>query len=83
MSTSDPFFPLSQRCVATIVRSPLWTLAGTTHDVLKVPLVFGAVRRLTVAIGSGPNGRERFRVSVTRGLQNSITPQPDPRNVTF
>jgi hypothetical protein len=83
MSTIAPFFPLSQCCVAMIVRSPLWTVRGTVHDVPKVPLVFGAVRRLTSATISGLSGGDRRRLSVTCGLQNSITPQPDPRNVTL
>lgn len=83
ISTVAPFFPLSQCCVATIVRSPLLTVRGTVHDVPKVPLVFVAVCRLTVAITSGRNGGDRLRLSCTRGLQNSITPHPDPRSVTF
>lgn len=82
-STVAPFFPLSQCWVATIVRSPLWTVRGTVHDVPKVPLVFGAVRSLTFAIASGPSGGDRRRLRLTCGLQNSITPQPDPPNVTL
>lgn len=82
MSTVAPFFPLSQCWVATIVRTPLWTVRSTVHDVPKVPLVFGTVRRLTLAITSGLNGGDRRRLSVTRGLQNSMTPHPDPASVT-
>jgi hypothetical protein len=82
MSTVAPFFPLSQCWVAMIVRSPLWTVRGTVHDAPKVPLVLGAVRRLTFAITSAVSGGDRRRLSVTCGLQNSITPHPDPRTVT-
>jgi len=50
--------------------------------VLKVPLSLAPVRSLTVAIGRGFSGVGRVSVSVTRGVQNSMTPQPEPRSVT-